>query len=93
MRRARRGRVAIRERLRVGARGAGSAARCPSAANFLSSRCRTAAALRRGAAAERGVKRCGRSGRCRGIGDALRIGVGPWDAMERALAALGEVPR
>ena len=28
-----------------------------------------------------------------GIGDAVRIGVGPWDIMERLLAALREVPR
>jgi len=26
-----------------------------------------------------------------GIGDAVRIGIGPWDMMERCLAALGTV--
>jgi histidinol-phosphate aminotransferase len=26
-----------------------------------------------------------------GIGDALRIGIGPWEMMERCLDALGEI--
>jgi histidinol-phosphate aminotransferase len=28
-----------------------------------------------------------------GIGDAIRVGVGPWDGMEQLLAALREVQR
>ena len=82
--------VSIRERLRVALAALGLPA-LPSAANFLCVPVPDSAAL--------GRRLLGRGIKVRvlralpGIGDAIRIGVGPWDGMERLLAALAEVPR
>jgi histidinol-phosphate aminotransferase len=82
--------VSIRERLRVALAALGLPA-LPSAANFLCVPVPDSAALGRSLLG-RGIKvRVLRA--LPGIGDAIRIGVGPWDAMERLLAALREVPR
>jgi len=82
--------VAIRERLRVGLEALGFRA-LPSAANFLCVPVPDAAALAR-ALLGHGIKvRVLRA--LPGIGDAIRVGVGPWDAMERLLTALREVSR
>ena len=80
--------VAIRERLRVALEALGLRA-LPSAANFLCVPVPDSAALGR-ALLGRGIKvRVLRA--IPGVGDAIRVGVGPWDAMERLLAALREV--
>jgi len=80
--------VAIRERLRVALESLGLRA-LPSAANFLCVPVPDSAALGR-ALLGRGIKvRVLRA--LPGVGDAIRVGVGPWDAMERLLAALREV--
>ena len=70
-------------------------ARAPGAAL----RRRTSSASRSPDAAARAASLLGRGIKVRvlralpGIGDAIRIGVGPWDGMERRLAALREVPQ
>lgn len=82
--------VAIRDRLRVALEALGLRA-LPSSANFLCVPVPDAPALGRGLL-ERGIKvRVLRA--LPGIGDAIRVGVGPWDAMERLLAALREVQK
>jgi histidinol-phosphate aminotransferase len=63
----------------------------PSAANFLCVPVGDSTRLGKALLA-RGIKvRVLRS--LPGIGDALRVGVGPWEQMERLVAALGEVLR
>jgi histidinol-phosphate aminotransferase len=82
--------VAIRERLRVGLEALGLRP-LPSSANFLCIPVPDAGGLGR-ALLGRGIKvRVLRA--LPGIGDAIRIGVGPWEAMERVLSALREVLR
>jgi histidinol-phosphate aminotransferase len=82
--------VAIRERLRVDLAALGLRA-LPSSANFL------CVPVPDGAALGQGLLECGIKVRVLralpGIGDAIRVGVGPWDRMERLLAALREVLR
>jgi histidinol-phosphate aminotransferase len=82
--------VAIRERLRVALEALGLRA-LPSSANFLCVPVPDAAVLGR-ALLERGIK-VRVLPALPGIGDAIRVGVGPWDGMERLLAALREVQR
>lgn len=82
--------VAIRERLRVELEALDLRA-LPSSANFLCIPVPDSAALGRALLGE-GIKvRVLRA--LPGIGDAIRVGVGPWEAMERLLAALREVRR
>jgi len=82
--------VANRERLRVSLEAFGLRA-LPSSANFLCLPVSDSAALGRGLLGE-GIKvRVLRA--LPGIGDAIRVGVGPWDGMERLLVALREVLR
>jgi histidinol-phosphate aminotransferase len=82
--------VAIRERLRVGLEALGFRA-LPSSANFLCVPVPDSAALG-GALLGEGIKvRLLRA--LPGIGDAIRVGVGPWESMERLLHALREVLR
>ena len=82
--------VANRERLRVSLEALGLRA-LPSAANFLCLPVPDSAALGRALLGE-GIKvRVLRA--LPGIGDAIRVGVGPWDGMERLLVALREVLR
>ena len=82
--------VAIRERLRVGLEALDLRA-LPSSANFLCIPVPDSAALGR-ALLEEGIKvRVLRA--LPGIGDAIRVGVGPWEAMETLLSALREVRR
>ena len=82
--------VAIRERLRDALGRLGLRA-LPSAANFLCVPVPDAAVL------GRALLGCGIKVRVLralpGIGDAIRVGVGPWDGMEQLLAALREVQR
>ena len=82
--------VANRERLRVSLEAFGLRA-LPSSANFLCLPVSDSAALGRALLGE-GIKvRVLRA--LPGIGDAIRVGVGPWDGMERLLVALREVLR
>ena len=82
--------MALRERLRESLESLGLRA-LPSSANFLCLPVPDSAALGR-ALLGRGIKvRVLRS--LPGIGDAVRVGVGPWGVMERLLAALREVLR
>ena len=82
--------VANRERLRVSLEALGLRA-LPSAANFLCLPVPDSAALGRALLGE-GIKvRVLRA--LPGIGDAIRVGVGPWEGMERLLSALREVLR
>src|SRR5215831_8321547 len=82
--------VAIRERLRVGLEALGLRA-LPSSANFLCVPVPDASAMGRALLGE-GIKvRVLRA--LPGIGDAIRVGVGPWEGMERLLSALREVLR
>ena len=82
--------LGIRVRLRT-ALGALGLRPLPSAANFLCVPVPDSAALGKALLA-RGIKvRVLRS--LPGIGDAFRVGVGPWDQMERLLSALREVLR
>ncbi|HET9035196.1 MAG TPA: histidinol-phosphate transaminase [Myxococcaceae bacterium] len=82
--------VAIRERLRDALEALGLRA-LPSSANFLCLPVPDSAALGR-ALLGRGIKVRVLRG-LPGIGDAVRVGVGPWGVMERLLAALREVLR
>jgi len=82
--------LAIRVRLRT-ALGALGLRPLPSAANFLCVPVPDSAALGEALLA-RGIKvRVLRS--LPGIGDAVRVGLGPWEQMERLVSALGEVLR
>jgi len=82
--------VEIRERLRVALEALGLRA-LPSSANFLCVPVPDAPALGR-ALLGRGIKvRVLRA--LPRLGDAIRVGVGPWDGMERLLATLREVQR
>ena len=82
--------VAIRERLRGGLEALGLRA-LPSSANFLCVPVPDASVLGRALLGE-GIKvRVLRA--LPGIGDAIRVGVGPWEGMERLLSALREVLR
>jgi len=82
--------LAIRVRLRT-ALGAIGLRPLPSAANFLCVPVPDSAALGEALLA-RGIKvRVLRS--LPGIGDAVRVGLGPWEQMERLVSALGEVLR
>ena len=82
--------VANRERLRVSLEALGLRA-LPSAANFLCLPVPDSAALGRALLGE-GIKvRVLRQ--LPGIGDAIRVGVGPWEQMERLLSGLREVLR
>ena len=80
--------LGIRDRLRTALEARGLRP-LPSAANFLCVPVPDSAALGK-ALLEDGIKvRVLRS--LPGIGDAIRVGVGPWEQMERLLAALREV--
>ena len=80
--------VTNRERLRVSLEALGLRG-LPSSANFLCLPVPDSAALGRALLGE-GIKvRVLRA--LPGIGDAIRVGVGPWDGMERLLTALREV--
>jgi len=82
--------LSIRERLRGALESLGLRA-LPSAANFLCVPVPDSAALGR-ALLGRGIKvRVLRA--LPGIGDAIRVGVGPWEQMERLVSALREVLR
>jgi len=82
--------LGIRDRLRTVLEGLGLRP-LPSAANFLCIPVPDSAALGKALLA-RGLKvRVLRS--LPAIGDAVRVGVGPWEQMERLLAALREVLR
>jgi len=82
--------VALRERLRVALESLGLRA-LPSAANFLCIPVPDSVRLGR-ALLGRGIKvRVLRA--LPGIGDAIRVGVGPWEQMERLVATLREVLR
>ena len=82
--------LALRDRLRATLEGLGLHP-LPSAANFLCIPVPDSAALGKALLA-RGIKvRVLRS--LPGIGDAIRVGVGPWELMERLVAALREVLR
>lgn len=82
--------LGIRDRLRAALEGLGLRP-LPSAANFLCVPVGDSTRLGKALLA-RGIKvRVLRS--LPGIGDAVRLGVGPWEQMERLVAALGEVLR
>ncbi len=82
--------VAIRERLRVGLEALGFRP-LPSSANFLCIPVPDSPTLGQALLVE-GIKvRVLRT--LPGIGDAIRVGVGPWEGMERFLSALREVLR
>jgi len=82
--------VALRDRLRVALESLGLRA-LPSAANFLCLPVPDSARLGQ-ALLGRGIKvRVLRA--LPGIGDAIRVGVGPWEQMERLVATLREVLR
>lgn len=82
--------IAIRDRLRAALESLGLRA-LPSAANFLCVPVPDSASLGR-ALLGRGIKvRVLRA--LPGIGDAIRVGVGPWEQMERLVTTLREVLR
>jgi histidinol-phosphate aminotransferase len=81
--------IALRERFIAALRAAGRAPR-PSAANFVLLPVGDAAQAARALAA-RGIAVRPFS-RLSGIGDALRISIGPWPVLERVLASLESVP-